>query len=125
MESNQYYNIQMKYMIDEYEMKNKSVDKELIENWQMQEIHKNKENLYKLVENTKICKEIINEIILEILADDTVSGSVNLHTECRVERVDNSDTNQNEPNIYPGINPFGEDYPPEWPIDFITHQSKW
>ena len=55
-----------------------------------------------------ICTNILNEIIVQIC--DNLIDTKQIPT-------------QNSPDIeYPDIDPFTEsDYPPEWPIDSITH----
>jgi hypothetical protein len=147
------YNMQMKYMFDDYESSNKIRDFEIKEMWQIQQIRSdpatlrdvgegvrdcdessinapniqpvqpsivtlqdtlntesvNTEDMRSMVES--LCRDVLNEIILQI------------SEETKLLRLPSPDRSNHDE--YPDINPYSDDYPPEWPIDYITHQDNW
>lgn len=119
------YNMQMKYMYDDYEQYNKNIDAAMNELFLLDKIRQNEPDksvvsqgkIIEVVEIVKvkveveekpadeetnyyICLDILNEIISKISEDEDLP-------------------------VYPDKDPFENDnYSPEWPIDYITHEDK-
>ena len=134
--------MQMKYMFDDYESNNKIRDFEIKEMWQIQQIRSDPETLRDVVEGIRDRDESsINAPNIEPVQPSIITSQDTLYSESvnteemrsMVEGVCRDVLNEiilqiieeTKHDEYPDINPYGDDYPQEWPIDYITHQDNW
>jgi len=121
------YNMQMKYMYDDYEQYNKNIDAEMNELFLLDKICQNEPD--KSVVSQGEIMEVVDRVKVEVEdkeEDKDKEEDTNYHICLDIlnELISKISEDEDLP-VYPDKDPFENDnYSPEWPIDYITHEDK-
>ena len=118
------YNMQMKYMYDDYEQYNKNIDAEMNELFLLDKICQN-ETDKSVVSQGKIMEvvEIVKVTVKVEVEEEEEDTNYHICLDILNEIISKISEEHDLP-VYPDKDPFENDnYSPEWPIDYITHED--